>query len=331
MKKIFLSIIILCSILFPIKIFAAEFNLQSDQVYVSGETIGLKLNTGVVVTKLYGIKIDSETIKPWEDSDIQIDDIILKVNDVNIINSESLIAVLKSNADKQCNIQILRDGKYISTHITPVKNDTSVSLGIYVKDNIMGVGTMTFITEEDLMYASLGHQIATKISTATGSIYKAEVISIDKSSKGYPGSKKASIGSEIGDIEKNTNKGIYGKYDDEINDLQLYHIASKEEVKKGYAQILTCIDGDKVNLYDIEITNIYLNTTDDIKGIKFKIVDEELLEKTGGVIQGMSGSPIIQNDKLIGAVTHVVVNTPEYGYGLFAENMLRELNYDVIK
>lgn len=331
MKKIFLTIIIMCSLLFPIKVFAKEFNLNEDQVYVSGETIGLKLNTGVLVTKLYSVNVNDESYKPWEESDIQIDDIILKVNDVNIVSADGLIGALKVNGNKQCNLQILRDEKLISTHITPVSYDGNISLGIYVKDNILGVGTMTFIIEDDLLYASLGHQIATKINTASGVIYNAEVLSIDKSSKGNPGSKKASIKEEIGDISLNSNKGIYGSYNEEVNDLQLYQIASKEEVKTGYAQILTCINGTDVLLYDIEITNVYLNTDEDIKSIKFKITDKVLLEKTGGVIQGMSGSPIIQNDKLIGAVTHVIVNTPEYGYGIFAENMLKELNYDIIK
>ncbi|MFI3329832.1 MAG: SpoIVB peptidase S55 domain-containing protein [bacterium] len=331
MKKIFLTIIIIFSIVFPVSIFAKDFDLTNDQVYISGETIGLKLNTGVLVTKLYSINSEGETIKPWEDSDIQIDDIILKINDVNIVSSEGLIGALKVNGEKQCNIQILRNDELISTHITPIKYEGDLSLGIYVKDNIMGVGTMTFITEDDLMYASLGHQIATKVNTESGYIYKAEVVSIDKSSKGYPGSKKASIGSEIGSINKNTNKGIYGEYTEDLNELDLCYVASKEEVKLGYAQILTCVDKNNIELYDIEITNIYLNTTDDIKGIKFKITDKELLTITGGVIQGMSGSPIIQQDKLIGAVTHVVVNTPEYGYGVFAENMLKELSYNVIK
>lgn len=331
MKKMILSVIIMCSILFPINVLAKEFNLNEDKVYLSGETIGLKLNTGVVITKLYSINKDGESLKPWEECNIMIDDIILKVNDINIVSSDSLIGVLKENGEKQCSLQILRDGKIISTHITPIQNENSISLGIYVKDNVMGVGTMTFITEEDLLYASLGHQITSNSNTNTGSIYKAEVLSIDKSSKGYPGSKKASIGKEIGDITLNSNKGIYGSYDNEINDLELMYISSKDEIKLGYAQIYTCIEGNDVEMFDINITNIYLNTTDDIKGIKFKITDENLLEHTGGVIQGMSGSPIIQNEKIIGAVTHVVVNTPEYGYGVFAENMLKELNYEIIK
>ncbi len=331
MKKILLSIIIMCSIFFPINVFAKDFNLADNKVYVSGETIGLKLNTGVVVTKLYSINNDGENIKPWEEANIQVDDIILKVNDVNIINSESLIGALKVNGQRICSLQLLREGELISTHINPVYYNDTISLGIYVKDNIMGVGTLTFITEEDNLYASLGHQIATKINTDSGTIYKAEVVSIEKSSKGNPGSKKAVIGSEIGDIKTNSIKGIYGNYDDKINDLQLYYVASKEEVKIGPAKILTCISKDKVEFYNIEITNIYLNTNDNIKGIKFKVTDEKLLKETGGVIQGMSGSPIIQNNKLIGAVTHVIVNTPEYGYGLFAENMLKELDYNIIK
>lgn len=332
MKKIICTLTILFSVMFSTNVFAKDFILNEDQVYVSGETIGLKLNTGVLVTKLYSVNVDGNTIKPWAESNIEIGDIILKVNDVNIVSADSLIGTLKINGEKECNIQILRDEKLISTHITPVLYDGNTSLGIYVKDNILGIGTMTFITQEDLDYASLGHQIATKINTDSGYIYKAEVVGVDKSVKGTPGSKKATIDSEeIGEIELNSNKGIYGSYTQQIDDLDLYYIASKEEVVKGYAEILTCIDGKEVKSYSVEITTVSLSTTDDIKGIKFKIIDEELLEQTGGVIQGMSGSPIVQNGKLIGAVTHVIVNTPEYGYGVFAENMLKELSYDIVK
>lgn len=332
MKKIILSIIIICSLFFSSIVYAKDFTLNTDQVYVSGETIGLKLNTGVEVTKLYSINTEDESIKPWIESDIEIGDIILKINDINIINSEGLIGALKVNGEKTCNVQILRNNNLISTHITPVYYEGNISLGIYVKDNVLGVGTMTFITQEDLEYASLGHQIATKIESASGFIYNAEVVGIEKSLKGTPGSKKATIDNEeIGDISMNTDKGIYGIYKDEISDLDLYYIASKEEVKKGSAQILTCIDKNTVQKYSIEITSVTTNTTDDIKGIKFKITDEQLLNVTGGVIQGMSGSPIIQNGKLVGAVTHVIVNTPEYGYGVFAENMLKELEYNIIK
>ncbi len=332
MKKIFLSLALILSLSFTTNVLAKDFVLNEDQVYVSGETIGLKLNTGVIVTQLYSVNVNDTTIKPWNDANIQIDDIILKVNDINVFSADGLIGALKANGEKECNLQILRNGNIISTHITPVSYDGNISLGIYVKDNILGVGTMTFITQEDLDYASLGHNIATKISTSSGYIYKAEVTGIDKSSKGNPGSKKANINNdEIGDINLNSNKGIYGTYTSTIENLDLYYVASKEEVSVGPATILTCINGNEVKSYSIEITSVTLNTTDDIKGIKFKIVDEELLTQTGGVIQGMSGSPIIQNNKLVGAVTHVIVNTPEYGYGVFAEVMLKELDYDIVK
>ncbi|MFI3251511.1 MAG: SpoIVB peptidase S55 domain-containing protein [bacterium] len=332
MKKIILSFTLIISLMFSTSVFAKDFILNENQVYVSGETIGLRLNSGVLITKMYSVNVNGETIKPWENANLEIGDVILKVNDVNIISADGLIGALKVNGEKQCNIQLLRDEQLVSTHITPISYEGNISLGIYVKDNILGVGTMTFITQEDLDYASLGHQIATKVNTDSGYIYKAEVTGVDKSIKGNPGSKKAVIDEGvIGEIELNTNKGIYGTYTDSIANLDLYYVAAKEEVKKGSAQILTCINGTEVKSYSIEIISVTLNTSDDIKGIKFKITDEELLNYTGGVIQGMSGSPIIQDGKLIGAVTHVIVNTPEYGYGLFAENMLRELDYDIIK
>ncbi len=332
MKKIIVTLFIIFSFLFTNNIYAKDFNMNNDKVYVSGETVGLKLNTGVLVTKLYSINVNDELIKPWESSDIKVGDIILKVNDINIISSDSLIGALKSNTKEECSIQLLRDDKLISTHIKPMNHDGTISLGIYVKDNILGIGTMTFITQDDLDYASLGHQINTTLKNTSGSIYNANVIGVDKSESGVPGSKKATIDNKvIGDITLNSIKGIYGNYNTIPKNLDLYYVEKKEEVDKGSASILTCIDGKKVCSYKIEIVSLDVNSKDGIKGIKFKVVDEELLELTGGVVQGMSGSPIIQDGKLIGAVTHVIVNTPEYGYGVFAENMLLELDYNLIK
>ena len=330
MKKLFLIILLISSFFFGIKVFGVEFNHNNDKVYVSGETIGLKINTGVMVTKMYAIQTDEGVVKPWENANIKIGDIITKINQININNADTLIGVLAEKGNTELQIELLRDNSVIKTSITPVYKNDTITLGIYVKDNMLGVGTMTFITKDSLKFASLGHQINSKLDNASGSIYKAEVTGIDKSVKGHAGSKKATIDyDQIGSISDNTLKGVYGSFTSSVNNLTLYSIKLKEEVKLGEATILTCIDGKKVCSYKIEITNLYKKTDNNIKGIKFKIVDEDLLDKAGGVIQGMSGSPIIQDNKLIGAVTHVIVNSPNLGYGIFVEYMLEELDYEV--
>lgn len=329
MKKIIIVFFLLFSALSSKNLFAATFDVVNDQVYVSGETIGLKVNTGVMVTKFYSIQDNEVILKPWENSNLQIGDVITKVNGISVDNSDDLLLEVQKNGINTLNLEISRNYSVINTTITPVINDDALTLGIYVKDHILGVGTMTFITADGMKFASLGHQIGTNYDSS-GSIYKAVVVGIDKSYSGYAGSKKASIDSFVlGDIYSNNNKGVYGEYSSSTSDLDLYNIKTKEQINLGSATIMTCIESDVVKEYDIEITNVYLETTDDIKGIKFKITDEDLLAKTGGVIQGMSGSPIIQDGKVIGAVTHVIINTPNYGYGIFVENMLTELDYSL--
>ena len=178
-------------------------------------------------------------------------------------------------------------------------------------------------------FGAVGHEIIEAnsgkiVDTRQGTIYESNVVDIDKSKSGIPGGKQAqsNTNNQYGTITENTNKGIFGNYSNEFDQNKLYKVADIEEIKKGEAKILTVLDENIVQEYTINITKIIKDT--ELKNIIFEITDKTILEKTGGIIQGMSGSPIIQDNKIIGAVTHVVVNSPNKGYGIFIKNMLEE-------
>ena len=205
--------------------------------------------------------------------------------------------------------------------------DGVIKTGLFVKSSIMGIGTLTYIDPNSLIYGALGHEIIesesnSKVEIKSGQIFNNKITGIEKSAIGMPGSKlaKFNYNYQYGTIFKNTKYGIFGYYKDNIEDNKLIKVS--KDVKIGPAQIKTVIDGEKIETFDIEITKI--NETSDIKNISFKINDENLIDLTGGVVQGMSGSPIVQNDNLIGVLTHVVVDNPYTGYGLFITKMLEE-------
>lgn len=194
-----------------------------------------------------------------------------------------------------------------------------------MKDKIVGVGTLTFIDPNNNTFGALGHSVSGKVDDIYGGeIYLSSIEGIRKSIPGIPGEKRAVISeSVIGKVDKNNKYGIYGKIDiNELNTRKLIEVGSVSDVKLGNASIVTVTNKNIKEYYDIVIVELKNQVCADLKGIKFKIVDEELLEKTGGIIQGMSGSPIIQDGKLIGAVSHVIVDNPEYGYGVYIDWMI---------
>ena len=305
--------------------FAYTFDTSKDEVYLGGETVGLKLNTGVTVSKTFAIVDGQNLIKPWQDADIRENDIIISYNAKKVETSDDLLTEIRKSGGSQVEIEVLRNEAVIKSKIKPVFKDESYTLGIYVKDNIIGIGTLTYVIPNSNIFGALGHQID-GAKNIGGLMYEATVTGIKKGSVGSAGSKKATINTkQIGSIEKNTITGIHGYYEGSKSERKLIKIGKKEEVKLGAAQIVTCIDKKYINYYDIEITSVTKQTTKDIKGIKFKVTDPKLLAETNGIIQGMSGSPIIQDGKLIGAVTHVLVNNPEEGFGIFIEFMFSDM------
>lgn len=319
MKKL---IVFLSLLLMPLNVFA-----YSDYIYRGGNTLGIEINCdGILVVGFYQIKGEYNKGNPK----LKVGDYIKKVNGVEVYTlSELSKEIEKYTSIGEVEITYKRDNKESTTTLELVNENGIYKTGLYVKDSIMGIGTLTYIDPGTSIYGALGHEViegnSSKIvEIKDGSIFRNSIISIDKSSVGHAGSKNAKYfyNTVFGSIYKNTNHGIFGKYTADIQNMELVEVGKKDEVKIGNAYIYTVLDDEKVEEFEIEITKI--NETSDTKNITFEIIDEKLIKETGGVVQGMSGSPIMQNNKIIGVVTHVIVDNPATGYGLFITKMLEE-------
>jgi len=301
-----------------------------------GKAVGIKMFTkGLMcvgtekITGENGIIIDT-----GKALDIKSSDMIISANGEVLHTVEQFAKIVENSNGQLITLRIVRDGKEETKSATPIKTADGYKLGIWVRDSTAGIGTVTFINKETGAFGALGHPI-TDVDTGAlmpvdkGSISNAEITGVKQGTKGEPGELYGifdSTGKDCGVILKNTNQGIYGKIlpeCDVFNENQELPIASNSEIKTGKAEIYANIDSNKIESFEIEIKKIMRYTPDD-KNMIIKITDERLLSKTGGIVQGMSGSPVIQNGKLVGAVTHVFVNDPSRGYGIFIENMLSE-------
>lgn len=300
-----------------------------------GNSIGLKLYTeGVMVVGMSEI----EGSKPYENTGIKEGDRIVEIDNRKISNTEDLIQTVNSSQGKQVQLKYIKEenDKEIVTNIIPTKtNKNEYKLGLWVRDATAGVGTATFYEPESGMFALLGHGITDVdtgdlVTIANGELVNSNIISITKGEKGKPGEIKGSIDGEskIGDISKNTSFGIFGKTSNKsslkITEKEM-EVIPRNEIKTGKAQIICELEEGNKKYYDIEIQKVYINNNEDNKSMLIKVTDDELLEKTGGIIQGMSGSPIIQDGKFVGAITHVLVSNPKVGYGVFADMMLKQM------
>lgn len=298
-----------------------------------GNAIGLKLYTeGVLIVGMSEI----EGKRPYENSGIKEGDRIVSIDNKKIETTEDLIETVNASKGKEVSIKYVRETLEEVTNITPVQtNKNEYKLGLWVRDAAAGVGTASFYIPSTGMFASLGHGITDidtgdLITISNGELVSTNIISIQKGEKGKPGEIKGSIegSSKIGEVYKNTSFGIFGKVSNK-NSLKIteseMEILNRDEIKKGKAQIICELENNKKEYYDIEIQKIYTANNKDNKSMLIKITDERLLEKTGGIIQGMSGSPIIQDGKFVGAVTHVLVNDPTTGYGVFTDMMIKQM------
>lgn len=298
----------------------------SNEVILGGNTIGIDIKSnGIMIIGFY--KVNGTYLK----TDLKEGDVITKIGSTNVNTISELTSAIENNMNSQNEVEITytRNGFEKNTTLVLIKEKDMFKTGLYVKDSITGIGTLTFIDPENNIYGALGHEIieantSRMIEVKSGTIFKNSITSIDSSVDGAPGSKNAKFyyNKTYGDITKNTRFGIYGTYKDKYKEDNLIEIANKDEVQIGEATIYTVLNDEKIEEFTINITKI--NENSDIKNITFEITDERLLSKTGGIVQGMSGSPIVQNNKLIGAVTHVITDNVQTGYGLFIETMLQE-------
>ncbi|EGT3615721.1 SpoIVB peptidase [Clostridium perfringens] len=315
-----------------------EQEKKDIELYAGGNSVGVRVSTDGVLAVGYSELTTSngEVASPAQNGGIQVGDRLLCVNGKKIKSSKDLSKQI--NDSKSENVQILleRNGEEITKNINLVKNqDGDYKIGLWVRDSTAGVGTLTFYDKDSGKYGAIGHPITDSetdkiLSIKNGDLLNSSIISIKKGVKGNPGELRGIFSSDktpIGNVTGNTHCGIFGDMKKEnfrnFNN-KTYKVGWRDEIEPGPAQIITTIDEDGPKLYDIEIVKLMKQDTISTKSMVIRVTDERLLEKTGGVVQGMSGSPIIQNNKIVGAVTHVLVNKPDVGYGIYIEWMLKD-------
>lgn len=306
----------------------------SGTVFVSGEAFGIKLYTdGVIVVGTKDVELDGKTVNPAKEAGICVGDVIISINGINVYSSDDVIDAINNNNGLDYRIKVKRDGRYKNFTLKPVYSNKEgcYKAGMWVRDSTAGIGTVTFYNKQSGMFAALGHQI-NDVDTneimplLEGEAVGATVTGVQSGNKNTAGSLCCRFEDyTVGRLMENTSCGIYGSYTSVSDKTKEYTVAAAQEVKKGSAQIISTVDGNSPQTYDIEIVKVNYKG-DGEKDIVFKVKDDKLIEKTGGIVQGMSGSPIIQNNKLVGAVTHVIVDNPKKGYGIFAQTMYEKSN-----
>ncbi|MBR3161475.1 MAG: SpoIVB peptidase [Bacilli bacterium] len=323
-RFIFIFLLLITNILLPLNVFA-----YSDYILASGQNIGIELDSnGIIIVGTYQVN----NRDPAHAANLKPGDKIVSINGVSVYSINEMIETIDNIGDNlNLEIGFIRGNEKRYTNLELVKDDDDIyKTGLYVKDSVNGVGTLTFIDPNTRLYGALGHEIiekttGQKLEIKDGKIYSSAVTSITPSSEGNPGEKNAKydINNVFGNITKNSTSGIFGNYHSTIPNDRLYKVAMPEEIKLGKASMLTVTSGNAVKEFDINIIKISQNNRDK-KNMLFEITDTELLKLSGGIVQGMSGSPIIQGNNIIGAVTHVVVDDCTKGYGIFITDMLKE-------
>ena len=305
-----------------------EENKEKIYVYVGGYPLGFTLScSGAIV-----VANSNDSAK-----DIKEGDIIIKIENQPVNGAEQILNIINREEyrGKDINLTLLRNGKEILTKITPIFDNLKniYKLGIWIRDNAAGVGTLTYIRKDNHRFGALGHPVCdidtgSLLPVEAGNIFKCNIVGYKRGVKGNPGELKGMFlrsGRLLGDLNINNKFGVYGTFNKDMIDAyddEIVEVASPSEVKSGKAVIRCTIDGTVPKEYEIEIVKTYFQTEKDNKSMFIRVTDKELIEKTGGIVQGMSGSPILQNGKLVGAITHVFVSDPTKGYGVYADYMI---------
>ena len=307
---------------------------KPKKVSVSGESFGIKLYTdGVIIVGIRDVETDKGKCNPAKEAGLEKGDIIIEINGKKVYSADSVTDILNDNNGKDYKITVKRNGNYKEFLLKPAYSSSQgcYKVGLWVRDSTAGVGTITYYDKSNNTVSALGHPI-TDVDTneimpiLDGEAVRATVTKIYKSKAGEAGSLCCEFTNDIiGTLKKNCQSGIYGKYTCTLKNTYEYEVASPNEIVRGPVQILCTIDSGKAKFYNAQISRISYRENKKGKNMVVKITDERLLEKTGGIVQGMSGSPIIQNGKLVGALTHVIVDSPEKGYAIFAQDMVHEL------
>lgn len=315
-------IVTLLLFIIPLNVFA-----YSEYIIPGGETVGIEVNSkGVLVVGFYKVK-DAYI---GRDAGFEVGDRIISLNDKNITDISSMVDIINESTTDTVKFTLMR-GNTTKTFNLSLKRDEDgvLKTGLYVKDSITGIGTLTYIDPETKVFGALGHEIdekttAERFNIKDGIIFGANVVGIEKSSNGDAGEKEARYDKTkvFGTITGNEISGIFGSYSTTYPDSEKLKVGNSSEITPGEATIRTVINNNEIETFTINI--IKIDNTSDTKNILFEVTDKKLLDTAGGIVQGMSGSPIIQNGKIIGAVTHVIVNDTTKGYGIFITTMLKE-------
>ena len=308
---------------------------ENEKVVPCGNPFGIKMFTkGVMVVKTDKIIADKKVYNPARDSGIEIGDVITHINSQSVSYTEDLPIKVNESNGKPIVLTIVRDNKVISKTILPVDTGNSCyKIGVWVRDSSAGIGTMTFYHPKSSAFGGLGHGICdvdtgNLLPMSQGEVTGAQIESVTRARSGCAGTLNGHHCDNgcRGYVISNCQSGVFGYLDSAPVSNAPIAVAYKQQVKTGKAQIVTTVDNGSPKYYDIEIESINYNERAKTKNLVIRITDKELLDETNGIVQGMSGSPIIQDNRLVGAVTHVFVNEPQRGYGIFAENMIEDFN-----
>ncbi len=329
-KPFAISLLLAAVMLFPA--WAAEIT----SVIPIGHTVGIKMSAeGVLVVRLNEIQTPDGPVCPAGEAGMKEGDLIVSINNERIESNDQLQKQIALSAGSPVTITVERDGNTETLTATPREDDKGVyRIGVLARDSMAGIGTLTYVDPESGAYGSLGHGICDNetgvlMPLREGSLLYSVVESVQKGEAGEPGALQGEFdaGHAVGTVQENTASGIFGTMTDSslYSSLETVPVAEEDEIQTGEAEILTNIEGDKVESCKVEVVKIYPYDDEYGRGMMLKVTDKKLLDKTGGIVQGMSGSPVIQNGKLIGAVTHVLVNDPSCGYAIGIQKMLEEM------
>ncbi len=299
-----------------------------------GRAVGIKLfSDGVLVVGFSEIPTETGAAAPAKSCGLKAGDIITHINSEEVDTIEQVQTLLQDLEGDKMSIRCLRGEKQMQMTVQAAKctSDGTYKLGAWIRDSMAGIGTITFVDPETGTFGALGHGIndvdtAQLMPLQSGGIMEAVVTGVRKGDKGDPGQLQGAFqGLDSGSLWANTESGVFGTLTDNAltEGLTPMEVAAPTDIKVGPAKILSCVNGEEVQEFSVEIAKVYLSNDGDTRDMMIKVTDPVLLETTGGIVQGMSGSPIIQNDKVVGAVTHVLINDPTMGYGIFLENMLK--------
>ncbi len=332
-KKIAISLLLTLAMLVSAQ--AAEIS----SLIPIGHTVGIQMSAeGVLVVQLDDVQTADGAACPAREAGIAEGDLIVSVNGALVSSNDDLQKQIALSGGQPVELELVRDGEHQTVTAAPCADEDGVyRIGILARDSMAGIGTLTYVDPETGEYGSLGHGICDSetgvlMPLKDGSLIYSVVGSVQRGEAGEPGALQGEFqtGSTVGTVEENTGSGIFGTMTDSslYTSLESVLVASDDEIQTGDAEILSNVEGDAVEKYSVQVVKVYPADDEYGRGMMLRVTDQELLDKTGGIVQGMSGSPVLQNGKIIGAVTHVLVNDPTCGYAISIGRMLEEMTND---